>query len=67
MVSVIQRVSDRMLSWLVPKADASAGMCACNCDYSYYSSCRNCVRCYRCADCTSGGSCSRCTSWSGCC
>ncbi|QYC44067.1 hypothetical protein Nocox_32480 [Nonomuraea coxensis DSM 45129] len=67
MVSLIQKLSDQMLGWLVPKAEAAAGSCTCNCSYSPPYSCKNCTRCYRCTDCTAGGNCLQCHTASACC
>ncbi|MFI6456363.1 hypothetical protein ACIBF6_32965 [Streptosporangium amethystogenes] len=66
-LSVIERLSDQLLTRFVPKAEASAGSCTCNCAYNYYYSCKNCVKCYICTDCTAGGTCLRCSDWNACC
>lgn len=67
MVSAIQSISDRLLTMFVPKAEASAGSCTCNCAYNYWYSCRECTRCYRCTDCTAGGNCLQCSYKAACC
>lgn len=67
MTAFINQLSDRMLSFVVPKATAAAARCSCSCDWANPISCRNCKRCYRCVDCTAGGNCTHCKDANACC
>lgn len=63
MTALITRLSDRMLSRIVPNTTATAGSCSCWCGFGY---CKPRLWCKHCYDCFSGGACVTCVYDSRC-
>jgi hypothetical protein len=62
---MVERLSDRLLSRIVPDELAEAGSCSCGCDPPTWS-CAGCLICQQCTDCQSGGTCRGCYYNAGC-